>query len=234
MKKIILFLTVGSLMLSFVSCGTSGLGLNNGGLSGLAGATNNSSSQATSSPSGSNTGGLGDFLSSVAGALGLAGNLKMDDLVGTWSYYKPAVEFKSDNFLMKAGGLAASQTVESKLSTYYKSFGFDNMVMTVNEDYTFNMKLKIGSLGGTITQSDDKKQLFFNFTLLNSISLGKVEAFVTKKSSSEISITYDVTGLLAIMEKVGALSGNSSISAITSLLNQYDGMTAGFDLKKKK
>ncbi|WP_302321179.1 DUF4923 family protein, partial [uncultured Duncaniella sp.] len=51
----------------------------------------------------SKKGGLSDILSGVAGALGI-GNSKagIEQLAGTWSYYAPAVSFKSDNFLLKA------------------------------------------------------------------------------------------------------------------------------------
>ena len=218
------------LIISLTSCASNALDLKGalGNSSGAANPTTTTSPQA--SPS---SGGLGSILSDVAGALGLAGNLKPQDLVGTWKYNRPAVEFKSDNFLMKAGGVAASQTVEGKLEPYYKMTGIENMILTVNNDLTFSMKLKLGSLSGTITQSEDGKQLFFNFAMLNSINIGTVEAFVTKKTSSEIAITYDVSGLISILEKVGSISGNSSLKTLTSLLGQYDGMTAGFDLKKQ-
>ena len=38
------------------------------------------------------------------------------DLTGTWSYNSSAVEFKSENLLMKAGGMAAATMAESKLN----------------------------------------------------------------------------------------------------------------------
>ncbi|MCH5347381.1 MAG: DUF4923 family protein [Muribaculaceae bacterium] len=193
--------------------------------------TEPTTSQSTQS---SGASGLGSLISSVAGALGFGGNLSMQDLVGTWKYNQPAVQFKSDNFLMQAGGVAASQVVVNKLEPYYKMAGVQNLVLTIDADSTFTMQLKVGKLGGTISQSEDGKQIFFNFAVLKGINIGTMEAFISKKSSSEIEITFDVSGLLAILEKVGQLSQKGTISTVTSLLSQYDGMTAGFDLKKQK
>lgn len=75
-------------------------------------------------------GGLSDLISGVAGALGL-GNSKagIDQLTGRWSYSGPAVNFKSDNFLLKAGGAAAATSVEKKLEPYYKTAGLTNLVV---------------------------------------------------------------------------------------------------------
>ena len=38
------------------------------------------------------------------------------DMTGTWSYTGSAIEFESDNLLMKAGGAVAATTAEAKLN----------------------------------------------------------------------------------------------------------------------
>ena len=37
------------------------------------------------------------------------------DMTGTWSYTGSAIEFESDNLLMKAGGAVATTTAEAKI-----------------------------------------------------------------------------------------------------------------------
>ena len=37
---------------------------------------------------------------------------------------------------------------------------------------------------------------------------------------------------MTILERVGSLTNNTSIKAATTLLNQYDGLTAGFEMKR--
>lgn len=195
-------------------------------LRGVAGAGNDSTASAGSAVS--------DIISNVANAFGFGSGLSINDLDGSWTYKEPAVSFKSDNLLMKAGGIAAAKAVEDKLEPYYKMAGVESMKLTINAaDSTFTMKLKLGTFSGNITQSDDGKQIFFNFTLFKRVKIGTVEAFISKKTGNEIEITYDVTGLLAILEKAGSITGKSSIKALTALLNQYDGMTAGFVLQKQ-
>ena len=78
---------------------------------------------------------LGGTLGSILG--NVLGNDKITpaDLVGSWKYSAPAVTFKSDNMLKKAGGAAASATIENKLKPYYTRAGVDHIVLTVNNDW---------------------------------------------------------------------------------------------------
>lgn len=176
----------------------------------------------------------GNAISAIAGALGLGGNFKYADMVGTWNYSKPAVTFKSDNLLLKAGGVAASTTVENKLATYYKLAGVQNMKMTFNADSTFTMKLRVGQLNGTVSLSDDGKQVMFTFKVLKAINLGTMEAYISTAGlgKNQMNLTFDVTKLLEILKKAGKLTNATSIKSATALLEQYDGLTAGFTLAK--
>ena len=178
-------------------------------------------------------GGIGDLIGGIANAFGFGGDLKFEDLVGTWKYQEPAVAFQSENLMMKAGGAAAAGMIEEKLAPYYKMAGCEQMTLEIAADSTFTMKLKLGTFSGKISQSEDGKQILFHFSIMQTINIGTMEAFINKKSSDEIEITYDVSGLLGILEKAGAMTKKSSIQTITNLLKQYDGITAGFALKKQ-
>ena len=62
------------------------------------------------------SGGLGDLLSGLANKFGVgSSSLTIEKMTGTWKYSGPAVSFKSDNLLLKAGGAAAATQVESNL-----------------------------------------------------------------------------------------------------------------------
>lgn len=168
-------------------------------------------------------------LGSMLGGLIASDNLSTSDLVGTWKYDSPAVSFKSDNFLQKAGGAAAAVAVENKLEPYYSKIGFTALVLTVEVDSTFTMKFKRATLSGSITKEGDN--FIFNVKIGNKISLGKMTAYITKTGTS-IDMTFDVTKLVAIMQKVASISGNTTISTISELLNSYDGICAGYTLNK--
>ena len=47
-----------------------------------------------------------------------------------------------------------------------------------------------------------------------------------------MNLTFDVSKLMTLMEKVSKFTKSSSISTMTKLLNQYDGITAGYQLKR--
>ena len=55
-----------------------------------------------------------DNISKVVNAI--TGTTESIDMTGTWNYKGSAVEFESDNLLMKAGGAAAATMAENKLN----------------------------------------------------------------------------------------------------------------------
>jgi len=214
-------------MLSFSSATVSAQSLSDL-LKGLGGQGQSTSTEDTSAQKN----GLGDILSGVAGALGL-GNSKagIEQLAGTWSYTGPAVSFKSDNLLLKAGGAAAAATVEKKLEPYYKTAGLTNLVITINNDSTFTFKGRRATLSGTIDRNDEAGTYQFHFKAFKKINIGSMEAFV-KLTGNDMELTFDVTRLMTLMQRISALSSSTTLKGASALLEQYDGMTAGFDLKR--
>ena len=174
----------------------------------------------------------GGLLDAIGGLFG--GKTKIADMVGTWQYKSPAVSFKSDNLLKKAGGAAASAVVENTLAPVYRTTGFDRMVFTVAADSSFTMKVKMVTLKGKITTDVPKgseANFMFDFKIAGKMSIGKMEAYVSK-SGNNLSLTFDVTKLMNLISKAGSISGNSSLKTLSKLLESYDGMCAGFELRK--
>lgn len=174
----------------------------------------------------------GGLLDAIGGLFG--GKIKVGDMVGTWQYKAPAVSFKSDNLLKKAGGAAASAVVENKLAPVYRTTGFDSMVFTVAADSSFTMKVKMVTLKGKITADVPKgstANFMFDFKIAGKMSIGKMEAYVSK-SGNNLSLTFDVTKLMNLLSKAGSIAGNSSLQTLSKLLDSYDGMCAGFELRK--
>lgn len=192
----------------------------------------NSTSTSQGNDSTKKSGGLGDLLSGVANALGAGTKeLTVESLAGTWKYVSPAVTFKSDNLLMKAGGAAAASQVESKLEPYYKAAGFNTLVLTINNDSTFNFKARMANLNGTIEKDAETGNFLFKFKAIKKINVGSMETFIVM-NGDKMDLTFDVSKLMTLIEKVGAITNNSSIKTVSSILNQYDGVTAGFSLQR--
>ena len=78
-----------------------------------------------------------DNISKVVNAI--TGTTESIDMTGTWNYKGSAVEFESDNLLMKAGGAAAATMAENKLNEQLSKIGIKDgqMSFTFNADSTF-------------------------------------------------------------------------------------------------
>ena len=171
---------------------------------------------------------LGTVANNVLGS----GKVTIADLEGNWTYVEPAVEFKSDNLLKKAGGSVASTTIVDKLRPYYSTVGLDNMTLAVDSAATFKMALKKISFSGEITQGENDGEFVFNFKAIGKISAGSLNAYISKTATGQIKITFDVSKLISLVNTIASVTGNSSMKSVSSILNSYDGLTAGFVLKK--
>lgn len=169
----------------------------------------------------------------VANALGANSNVSLDQIVGTWTYSYPAVGFKSQNMLLQAGGAAAATSIEKKIAPYYKKVGMNNLVLTINRDSTFNFQVKRIALGGVMIKNPETGQLIFQFRALNTIDVGYTEAFINCPSRNQMNLTFDISGLVAVINTLSNYTKNSTISTMAAVLNQYDGVTGGFRFTRK-
>lgn len=186
-------------------------------LGAVLGGNSNSSSSAGSSI-------INGILNNVIGS----GTFSKQDLCAhTWKYSKPGCAFTSENLLAKAGGEIAANKVEEKLSEYYSKFGFSgsNTYFTFNTDGTFTSKIDGKSWQGNYT-FDEKTHAIQLKGLLLSMS-----GYATKTTNG-ISLLFDQKKLLNLIKTMGALKGSSTLSAIGTIANNYDGMRVGFEMSK--
>lgn len=186
-------------------------------LGAVLGGNSNSSSSAGSSI-------INGILNNVIGS----GTFSKQDLCAhTWKYSKPGCAFTSENLLAKAGGEFAANKVEEKLGEYYSKFGFSgsNTYFTFKTDGTFAAKIDGKSWQGNYT-FDEKTHAIQMKGLLLSMS-----GYATKTTNG-ISLLFDQTKLLNLIKTMGALKGSSTLSAIGTIANNYDGMRVGFEMTK--
>lgn len=199
-------------------------------LGGLLGGLTGGSSTSDGNGAGGALSGLGQLGNVISGLIS-SSNVTAADLVGSWRYSQPAIAFQSDNFLQKAGGAAASSVIIEKLTPYYNKVGIDKLQATFNNDSTFEFRLPKVTLKGTYALTDDKKpgDFTFQFTALGKIPVGNMNAHV-EKAAGNATITFDISKLIKIVDTVARVSGRQSLQAVSSLLNQYEGLNAGFEL----
>lgn len=186
-------------------------------LGAVLGGNSNSSSSAGSSI-------INGILNNVIGS----GTFSKQDLCAhTWKYSKPGCAFTSENLLAQAGGEIAANKVEEKLGEYYSKFGFSgsNTYFTFKTDGTFAAKIDGKSWQGNYT-FDEKTHAIQMKGLLLSMS-----GYATKTTNG-ISLLFDQKKLLNLIKTIGSLKGNSTLSALGTIANNYDGMRVGFEMTK--
>lgn len=201
-------------------------------LQGLGGALGGG--QDTSTDSGSASG-LLSGLSGLINGLTSTDRLTVGDLVGEWKYSQPAVSFQSDNLLQKAGGAAASGVINSKIAPYYEKVGMNNLEVTFAADSTFVFKLPKISATGTYSVAPEGStgNFVFSFKALGKIPVGNMNAQVEKQLNS-MTITFDASKLIKLVDAVANITGQSTLKTVSQLLNSYDGLNCGFELKQVK
>lgn len=152
------------------------------------------------------------------------------DMTGTWTYTGAAIEFESDNLLMKAGGTVAATTAENKLNEQLSKIGIKagQMSFTFETDSTFSVKLKSRTLKGTYNYDAAEKQVTMKFVRLININ-AKVNC-----TSNNMDLLFKSDKLLDLIAFLSNKSSNTTLKTIGSLANSYDGMTVGFSLEKKE
>ena len=186
-------------------------------LGAVMGGNSNSSSSAGSSI-------INGILNNVIGS----GTFSKQDLCAhTWKYSKPGCAFTSENLLAKAGGEIAANKVEEKLGEYYSKFGFSgsNTYFTFKTDGTFAAKIDGKSWQGNYT-FDEKTHAIQMKGLILSMS-----GYATKTANG-ISLLFDQKKLLNLIKTIGSLKGSSTLSALGTIANNYDGMRVGFEMTK--
>ena len=193
-------------------------------VAGVLGAILGGSNAGNGSNSSSNAGSIiNGILNNVIGS----GTFKQADLCHTWKYSKPGCAFTSGNLLAKAGGEIAACKVENKLEGYYKKFGVSssNTYFTFNTDGTFSAKIDGKAWNGTYTFDEKTHAIQLKGLLLSA------SGYATKTTNG-ISLLFDQKKLLNLIKALSAFKGSSTLSAVGSIANNYDGMQVGFEMTK--
>ena len=147
----------------------------------------------------------------------------------TWKYSKPGCAFTSENLLAKAGGEIAASKIEEDLSKYYSKFGFSksNTYFTFKTDGTFAAKIDGKAWSGTYTFDEKTHAIQLKGLLLSA------SGFATRTANG-ISLLFEQKKLLTLVKTLSKLNltGSTTMSAVSSIVNNYDGVRIGFEMTK--
>lgn len=155
------------------------------------------------------------------------------DLKGTWTYQGVAVAADGENVLKNLAANAAMSTVEGKLDENLAKIGIKPGIATITFSNDYNFSLVSGSIkvNGTWEQEGNRVVLKF----------GKLYNFLTmegmvKGSANSCEILFDASKFTTFAQKVidivSKISSNSLLATVSQLINQVDGMKAGFKITK--
>lgn len=191
-------------------------------------ATTGATSSATAATTAATTTSIGSIISGLLNNVIGSGTFSKADLCAhTWKYSKPGCAFTSENLLAKAGGEIAANKVEEKLSTYYKKFGFNssNTQFTFTTDGNFSAQIDGKPWQGTYTFDEKTHAIHLKGLLLSA------SGYATKTTNG-ISLLFDQKKLLNLIKMLSAFKGSSTLSAVGTIANSYDGMRVGFEMTK--
>ena len=151
-------------------------------------------------------------------------------LIGTWVYVAPDCQLKGDDVLKNIGGDAAGAEVEKKMQPIYEKAGLNTIQYTFNEDKTCSYTIKGRKVEGTYVFDPEAKTV--------TIKAGKLGMKTTANIvtlGNNMSFVFDADKILSVVKSItGATSSlNNSASTVNKLLEQFNGMMIGFELKKQ-
>lgn len=202
MKKTTILSLAAALMLSSCDMSTLGTAAQNPGAAGAA---------------------IGNVIASVLGL----NKLTRQDIIGAWTYSGPGCAFTSDQLLAQAGGEVAAAEIKAKIEPTYQKLGIkaSNTAITFSDDGTFTAMIGGKKLSGNYTFSETDYKITLQ-TMLLSLNC------YAKKNLNGISLLFESSKLLTLLQTMSALSGNASLQTVGELSKNYDGLRLGFDYKR--
>ena len=185
---------------------------------------------ATTSATAATTTSIGSIISGLLNNVIGSGTFSKEDLCAhTWKYSKPGCAFTSENLLAKAGGEIAASKIEEDLSKYYSKFGFSksNTYFTFKTDGTFAAKIDGKSWNGIYTFDEKTHAIQLKGLLLSA------SGFATRTANG-ISLLFEQKKLLTLIKTLSKLNltGSTTMSAVSSIVDNYDGVRIGFEMTK--
>lgn len=208
MKK---FFALGVIMLSMIMAG-------NANAQGLGSLLNKAVGAVSDATGNSEAGGvISDLLAKYTGSV----TTTKENIIGTWSYTDPKVQFESENLLANAGGSTMAQKVESKLALAFKAVGISEgkLKFTFTQDDKVTYVLGGKEYTGTYTFDAENKTVSFTIPKLNK----KVTAFVTI-SGNQMSLCFDSSKVMDLFVNVASRFSDN----ISNIAGNYNGMKTGF------
>ena len=149
-------------------------------------------------------------------------------LQGQWTYSGPSVDVSGKNVLSSLGKPIAKGKLKKKLKNAYKKIGLNKArpQFSFNEDGTCRIKLLGASMKGTYNYNPSQEKITIKW---HGVPLN---ANLRRDGKKKLHITFEADKFLSLLSLAGRFTDNSAIKAVSTLLDNYEDVMVGFELKK--
>ena len=147
---------------------------------------------------------------------------------GDWTYKGPSVDVSGKNLLAGIGKPIAKGKLKKKLKDAFKKIGLNKAKpqFTFNQDGTCAIKLLGKSIMGTYNYNPDLDKISIKWHGV------PVNARLKRNGKNKLHITFDADKLISLFTLVGSFSDSSTIKALSTLMDNYEDVMVGFELKR--
>ena len=147
---------------------------------------------------------------------------------GEWTYKGPSVDVSGKNLLSGMGKPIAKSKLKKKLKQAFKKIGLDKARprFTFTEDGTCTIHLLGMNMNGKYNYNPSQEKITLTW---HGVPLS---ARLKRDGKKKLHITFDADKLLKLFSLVSKVSDNSAIKALSFLMDHYEDVMVGFELKK--
>lgn len=147
---------------------------------------------------------------------------------GEWNYSGPAVDVSGKNLLAGMGKPIAKGKLKKKLKNAFKKIGLDKArpQFSFDEDGTCAIKLLGASMKGTYNYNPSQEKITIKWHGI------PVTARLKRDGKKKLQLTFDADKLLKLFTLASKVSDNSALKALSFLMDHYEDVMVGFELKK--
>jgi len=148
-------------------------------------------------------------------------------LSGQWKYNAPSVGVNGKNLLAGIAKPLAKGKLKKKLNKAYKKIGLDKArpAFTFNEDGSCAIQVMGARIKGNYNYNPSTQKVTFKWH-------GVPLSANLKRDGKKLHLTFEADKLISLITLMGRFSDSSTIKALSTLLDNYEDVMVGFELKQ--
>lgn len=155
--------------------------------------------------------------------------LKINQMLsGEWKYNAPSVGVSGKNVIAGIAKPLAKGKMKKKLKKAFKSVGIEKArpSFEFNEDGTCAISMMGAKIKGSYNYNPATEKVTFKW---HGVPL---TANLKRDGKKKLHMTFEADKLISLITLMGRFSDSSTIKALTKLLDNYEDVMVGFELKR--